>query len=255
MLFDSHAHYNDEKFSEDVYSLLALMPENNIGYIMNAASSTAEIPYILELCEKFPFMYASAGVHPHETEEMTDKDIEIIKEAVKHEKVKAIGEIGLDYFYDFSKKDVQKKWFARQIDLARELSMPIIIHDRDAHMDTMEILKEHKAWECGGVFHCYSGSVEMLRDVIEMGFYVAFGGSLTFKNSKRPKEAAAFAPMDRILLETDSPYLAPEPMRGKRNSSLYLRYVAELLAAIKGVSVSEIEKITTENAKKCFNIE
>ncbi len=254
MLFDSHAHYNDEKFNEDVYELLESMQKNNVGYIMNACSSIDEIPYILELCSRFPFLYASVGVHPHEVGGMTEKDIEILKNYSKEQKVRAIGEIGLDYYYDLAPRDLQKKWFARQIQLARELDLPVIIHDRDAHKDCMDILKAEKVSQCGGVFHCYSGSAQMAEEILDLGMYIAFGGSLTFKNARKAIEAAEIIPLDRLLIETDCPYLAPEPNRGKRNSSLYIHFVAEKLAEIKNVSVEEIEKATEENAKKLFGI-
>lgn len=255
MLFDSHAHYNDEKFKEDADELLSSMPENNVGYILNSCSDISEIPDILKLCEKYPFIYASIGVHPHEAENLTERDMDVLREYSKHPKVKAIGEIGLDYFYDFSPRDVQKKWFARQVELAKELKLPIVIHDRDAHKDCMDILREHNISEAGGVFHCYAGSVEMAREILDWGMYIAFGGSLTFKKSVKPKEVAAYVPLDRIVIETDCPYLTPEPHRGKRNSSLYIHYVAEMLAQIKGVSVKTIENATFENAKRLFKIE
>ena len=235
MLFDSHAHYNDERFAKDADLLLASMPQNNVGYIMNACSSTAEFPDILRLVEKFPFVYGAAGVHPHETETMTEEDIEKIKKFCVHPKIKAIGEI--------------------ELDLASELKMPIIIHDRDAHKDTMDILKSHNAASVGGAFHCYTGSAEMVKEVLSLNMYIAFGGSLTFKKAQKPQEAAKLVPLDRLLIETDCPYLTPEPYRGKRNSSLYVRFVAEKLAEIKGVSVEEITKKTCENAKKCFGID
>ena len=255
MLFDSHAHYNDERFDEDRYELLATMQENNVGLIMNSCSSLDEIPLIFEICEKFPFVYASAGIHPHEVENVQESDMETLKEYTKNPKVKAIGEIGLDYYYDFSPRKTQKKWFARQVDVARELNLPVIIHDRDAHKECMDILRDHKVREVGGVFHCYAGSVEMAREILDWGMYIAFGGSLTFKNSVRPAEVAKYVPLDRILIETDSPYLTPVPHRGKRNSSLYIHYVAEKLAEVRGVSVEEIEAATFANAKKCFRIE
>lgn len=255
MLFDSHAHYNDERFDEDRDSLLMKMTQNNIGLIMNACSSTNEIPDILDMTEKYPFVYGSVGVHPHEVGGMTEEDMEIIRKYAGNEKIKAIGEIGLDYFYDNSPRDLQKKWFARQIELACELNMPIIVHDRDAHADVMDILKRHHAERCGGVFHCYSGSAEMAKELLKLGMYIAFGGSLTFKNAVKVKEAAAAVPIDRILTETDCPYLAPEPYRGKRNSSLYMKPIVEKLAEIKGVSVEEIENATYENAKNCFKIQ
>ncbi len=254
MFFDSHAHYNDIKFNEDADVLLDSMQKNNVGYIMNACSSIEEIPYILKLCNKFPFVYASVGVHPHEVENMTENDIDILRKYSKEQKVRAIGEIGLDYFYNNAPRSLQKKWFAKQVELARELDMPVIIHDRDAHKDCMDILKAEKVYDCGGVFHCYSGSAQMAKEVLDLGMYIAFGGSLTFKKSQKPVEAAAAVPLDRLLIETDCPYLAPEPHRGKRNSSLYIHYVAEKLAQIKGVSVAEIEKATEENAKKLFRI-
>ena len=255
MLFDSHAHYNDERFDEDRFDLLSQMQENNVGLIMNSCSSLDEIPLIFDICEKFPFVYASVGIHPHEVENLRESDMETLKEYTKNPRVKAIGEIGLDYYYDFSPRDLQKKWFARQVDIARELDLPVIIHDRDAHKDSMDILRDHKVSECGGVFHCYAGSVEMAREILDWGMYIAFGGSLTFKNSVRPVEVAKYVPLDRILIETDCPYLTPVPHRGKRNSSLYIHYVAEKLAEVKGISVSEIENATYENARKCFKIE
>lgn len=255
MLFDSHAHYNDKKFDGDRDALLSSMPQNNVGLIMNACSGLDEVPDILSLCEKYPFVYASVGIHPHEAEGLTEADMEKLKDYAGNPKVRAIGEIGLDYFYDFSPRDIQKKWFARQTDIAKELKLPVIIHDRDAHKDCMDILRSHNIRDTGGVFHCYAGSVETAREILDWGMYIAFGGSLTFKKSVRPAEVARYVPLDRILIETDCPYLTPEPHRGKRNSSLYLGYVAEKLAEIKNVSVKEIENATFENAKKCFGIE
>ncbi len=254
MLFDSHAHYNDERFSRDRDAVLSSMPENNVGLIMNSCSSLYEAEDIFEICEKFPFVYASVGVHPHETEGLGEEDMSTLKELAGRPKVKAIGEIGLDYFYDNSPRGLQKKWFARQVDLAREVKLPVIIHDRDAHKDCMDILRGCSVREIGGVFHCYSGSADMAREILEWGMYIAFGGSLTFKKSARPAEVAKYVPLDRIVIETDCPYLTPEPHRGERNSSLRLHYVAERLAEIKGVSVQAIEDATYENAKKCFNI-
>lgn len=255
MLFDSHAHYNDDRFSADRDEVLSGMQDNNVGLIMNACSSIDEIENILKMVEKYPFMYGSVGVHPHEVGNMSDKDIDILKKYASHDKIKAIGEIGLDYYYDNSPRDIQKKWFARQIELAKEVNLPIIIHDRDAHADTMDILKACNAQACGGVFHCYSGSSQMAKQILDMGLYIAFGGSLTFKNAKMPKESARYVPLDKILLETDCPYLAPEPFRGKRNSSLFMYRVAEEIALIKGVSVQEVERATFENAKRCFRID
>lgn len=254
MLFDSHAHYNDEAFSHDADELLSSMRENNVGYIMNACSAVSEFSDIRRLIEKYPFVYGAAGVHPHEVGNMTEDDIEKIRQFAAHPKIKAIGEIGLDYYYDNAPRELQKHWFARQIELARELSLPIIIHDRDAHRDTLDILCDTKAYEVGGAFHCYTGSAEMVGEVLDMGLYIAFGGALTFKKAQRPAEAAACVPIDRLLIETDCPYLTPEPFRGKRNSSLYIHLVAERLAEIKGVDTELIIEKTCENAKKCFGI-
>ena len=255
MLFDSHAHYNDERFLGDRDEILSSMQENNVGLIMNSCSSLDEIPDIFEICEKFPFVYASVGIHPHEVENVVENDMDTLKEYAKNPKVKAIGEIGLDYYYDFSPRDTQQKWFARQVEVAKEIKLPVIIHDRDAHKDCMDILRDHNVSEVGGVFHCYAGSVEMAREILDWGMYIAFGGSLTFKNSVRPVEVAKYVPLDRIVIETDCPYLTPVPHRGKRNSSLYIHYVAEKLAEIRGMSAKEIEDITYENAKRCFGME
>jgi len=254
MLFDSHAHYDDSRFDDDRFSVLESMKDNNVGAIMNACAALSDIPLILEMSERFPFMYASVGVHPSDSIDLSEDGIEIIKNAAKHEKVKAIGEIGLDYYYDDVPRDIQKKWFVRQIELAKELNLPIIVHDRDAHGDTVDILKNTNAKSIGGVLHCFSGSKEMAKEILDLGFYIAFGGTLTFKNARRAVEVAEYVPLDRILIETDSPYLAPVPERGKRNDSRLIRYVAEKLSEIKGVSIEEIENITFNNAKKCFGI-
>ena len=254
MLFDTHAHYNDERFDKDIDEVLSSMHENGIDLIVNACSYTSEIPRIIELCEKYPFMYGCVGVHPHGAQDMTDADFDILKKYSSHPKIKAIGEIGLDYFYDYSPREIQKEIFARQLDLARELSMPVVIHDRDAHQDTMDILRAHKVSECGGVFHCYAGSVEMAREVLDWGMYIAFGGSMTFKKSVRPKEVARYVPLDRIVVETDAPYLTPEPQRGRRNDSRYMHIVVEMIAQIKGLSYDEVAKATYENGKKLFGI-
>lgn len=254
MLFDSHAHYNSEQFLEDLDEVLGKMKENGVGYIMNACSDISEFDDIKNLIEKYDFLYGAAGVHPHEVGNMTDADLEKIAEFSKHPKIKAIGEIGLDYYYDNSPRDAQKYWFARQLDLAVDLNLPIIIHDRDAHKDTMDILKDHNAKAVGGAFHCYTGSVEMAKEVLDMGLYIAFGGSITFKNAQKPIEVAKYVPIESIIIETDCPYLTPVPFRGKRNSSLYVHLVAEKIAEVKGMEVSEVIKHTTENAKKCFRI-
>ena len=254
MLFDTHAHYNDEQFKDDIDELLSSMNENNVGMILIPASKLSEMNDILALCEKYPFIYAAVGIHPEEIDSADKNSVELIKRFALNEKVKAVGEIGLDYHYGADAKDLQKLWLGRQVDAAREIKLPVIIHDREAHGDCIQTLSDHKVWECGGVFHCYSGSIETAKQILDWGMYISFGGSLTFKNSVKPREVAKYIPLDRIVIETDSPYLAPVPMRGKRNSSLYIHYVAEMLADIKSVSVEEIERITFENGKKLFNI-
>ena len=254
MLFDSHAHYNDERFDDDRFEILNSMQENGIEYIVNAADSIESVEKILPLSEKYPFIYAAVGVHPEEAEGLTEADMDRLKEFSQLEKVCAIGEIGLDYHYDDVEKSVQKKWFDRQLSLAEEVNLPVIIHDRDAHGDCIEILARHDIKRTGGVMHCYSGSAEMAKELMPMGMYFGFGGTLTFKNAKKVRAAAEAIPLERIVLETDCPYLAPEQVRGQRNSSLFMHYVAEKLAEIKGLSVKEIERITTENAKKLYKI-
>lgn len=255
MIFDTHAHYNAEQFDSDRGELLSSMPENGVGLIMNPASKEDEFEDIIELCDKYPFVYGALGLHPEEVNEAEDTLLDSVKKYAAHPKIKAIGEIGLDYYWVKDNKELQKHWLGVQVDLARELNLPVIIHDRDAHKDTLDVLREHRVWECGGVFHCYSGSAEMLGEILDWGMYIGFGGVLTFKNSAKPRRTAAAVPLDRLVIETDCPYMAPVPMRGKRNSSIYLGYVAEVLAQIKGVSREEIEKITFDNGKKLYNIE
>ncbi len=255
MIFDTHAHYNDRLFDEDRDELLSSMPENGVGLIMNACSRLDEMPLILELCEKYPFMYGAAGIHPEEVDAAAPGYLDRIREYAKHPKIKAVGEIGLDYHRTKETKAEQHRILGEQLDLARELKLPVIIHDREAHGDCLSILKAHRAYEYGGVFHCYSGSVEMVREVTEeLNMYVAFGGSLTFKNAKKTRAAAMAVPLDRLLIETDCPYMAPVPYRGKRNSSIYLTEVVRLLSELKGLSPEETERITEENGRKLFNI-
>lgn len=254
MLFDSHAHYNDRKFDGDRFEILDSMEKNGIGYIVNASDSMESIDKILPLCEKYDFMYAAVGVHPEEVGTLCEADIDRLREFSKHKKVCAIGEIGLDYHYDDVPKDVQKYWFDRQLTLAEEVNLPVIIHDREAHEDCLNILKKHDIRRIGGVMHCYSASCEMARDILGIGMYFGFGGTVTFKNAKKVQKAAEVIPLERILLETDCPYLAPEPHRGERNSSLLMHYVAEKLAEIKGVNVEEVEEVTLQNAKRLYGI-
>lgn len=255
MIFDTHAHYNDARFDADRGEVLSAMPENGVGLIMNACSRPEEMPLILEMCEKYPFVYGAVGIHPEETDAARDGYLDTIREYAGHPKIKAIGEIGLDYYWTTETKHDQLRILGEQTDLARELGLPVIIHDREAHGDCLRVLKQHRVWECGGVFHCFSGSAEMVRQITdEFGMYIAFGGALTFKNAKKPREAAKAVPPDRLLIETDCPYMAPVPYRGKRNSSLYLTEVIAVLAEIKGFCPEEIERITYENGKRLFKV-
>ncbi|MBR3868694.1 MAG: TatD family hydrolase [Clostridia bacterium] len=250
-IFDSHAHYNDEQFDIDRDSLLASLPEAGIVGIINCGTDVKSSHESLEMAEKYPFIYAACGYHPESALEFTDDNLLDIEKMLSHEKCVAVGEIGLEYHYDFVPKDVQKYVFEKHLELAVKYDMPVIVHDREAHADTMDLLKKYKP---KGVLHCYSGSAEMAKEVLKMGMYIGLGGAVTFKNAVKPVEVAEMIPLDRLLLETDCPYMAPVPMRGKRNNSAYISYVAEKIADIKGVSPQELLDITAENTKNLFNI-
>lgn len=255
MIFDTHAHYTDERYDDDRDEVLSAMPEKNVGLIMNVSSQLSEMPGILELADKYPFVYAAVGIHPEAVLTATDGYLDLIKEYTKHPKIKAIGEIGLDYYWTTETKEMQQRILGEQIDLARELKLPVVIHDREAHADTVRILKEHKVYECGGVFHCYSGSAQMAEEIVkDLDMYIAFGGTVTFKNANKPKEAAKVVPLDRLLIETDAPYLAPVPYRGERNTSAYLNEVLKEISQLRGIDAPELEKITEENGRRLFGI-
>lgn len=254
MIFDTHAHYDDEAFDEDREELLTHMGERGVEYIVNVGASIASTAKTLELTEQYPFVYGAAGIHPSETAELTSRDIEWIREIAYKEKVVAIGEIGLDYYWPEPDRGVQKRWFKKQLKLAEETGLPIIIHSRDAAADTLEILKEWDAHKTKGVIHCFSYTWEIAREYLDMDYYFGIGGVLTFKNAKKLKEAVMHIPMEKILLETDCPYLAPEPYRGKRNQSEYIFYVAKQLAEIKNLSREEVLEITNNNAKQFYGI-
>lgn len=251
MIIDSHAHYDDEAFEEDRDNLLESMQSNGIEKIINVGANIKGSRTSIALSEQYPFIYAAVGVHPSDTEELDEEKMAWLKEVSKKEKVVAIGEIGLDYYWPEPDREIQKKWFIRQMELAQEVNLPVIIHSRDAAQDTIEILKQFPA---NGVIHCYSYTKESAKEFLKMGYYFGIGGVLTFKNAKKLKEAVMEIPMDRILLETDSPYLAPEPNRGKRNSSLNIPYVVKELAQLKGITEEEVINITTENTKKLFHL-
>ena len=250
-IFDTHAHYDDRQFDEDRYSLLASFPEAGISGVINCGCDVKTSAVAIELSEKFDFIYAAVGIHPHEAGEAAEGDLKKISDMCGESKVVAIGEIGLDYHYDFSPRNIQIDMIEKQVIMAKEKDLPIIVHDREAHEDTWNILKKYKP---KGVVHCFSGSVEMARDIINIGMYIGLGGAVTFKNAKKPVEVAKFVPLDRLLLETDAPYMTPVPFRGKRNDSTFIKNTAETIAGIRGIDPQELIDISTGNAKILFNI-
>lgn len=253
MFFDSHAHLDDDRFSPDREKVINSLKKNGVDFYINVGADMLSSEKSIKLAEEYDFIYASVGVHPHDAASLTEEDMARLKKMLTHKKVVALGEIGLDYFYDNSPRDIQKKWFIRQLQIAKETDMPVIIHCRDAVGECMDIIRksEHKK----GVMHCFSGSAETAEELASMGWYVSFSGSVTFKNVEKLRRAASAVPLDRLMIETDSPYLSPEPVRGTRNTPQNVRYVAEKIAEIKQISVEEVAKITFENAKKFFNIQ
>ena len=254
MLFDTHAHYYDTQFDKDRRQVIERARQSGVDYILSVSSDVASSVENVTLTQNYDFIYAAVGVHPHNVIDLNNNIMSALTDFASYPKVVAIGEIGLDYFYDNSPREAQKIWFAKQISLARQLKLPIIVHDRDAHEDTLSIIKAENAKDIGGVFHCYSGSVEMARDVMNHNFMVSIAGPVTFKNANRLLEVVRFVPDDMLLIETDCPYLAPEPYRGQRNESAYVKMVAEKIATIRGKSLEYIEQITTSNAKRLFGI-
>lgn len=253
MIFDTHAHYDDAQFDSDREELLSAMPDLGVTTIVNVSSTLESCEKCVELAGKYPYVYAAVGVHPDEVGALNEETFAEMEALLDNDKVVAVGEIGLDYYWDNESHELQKKWFVRQLELARQHHLPIIIHSREAAADTMEIMKAH-AQGLEGVIHCYSYSREQAEEYVKMGFYIGIGGVLTFKNAKKLKEVAAAIPLERIVLETDCPYLAPEPFRGKRNQSSYIRYVAEKLAEIKEMTVEEVIAVTEANAKKMYHL-
>ena len=251
MIIDTHAHYDDEQFDTDRDELLRSMAAGGIGRIVDAGSTLESWDKIRKLTEDYPFIYGAIGVHPDEVGTLTEEHMAQMERLLDLEKIVAVGEIGLDYYWDNESHDIQKKWFIRQLELARKKAMPVIIHSREAAADTMEIMREYAAG-MRAVIHCYSYSVEMAEQYVKMGYYIGIGGVVTFKNSKKLKNVVKEIPLTSIVLETDCPYLAPEPYRGRRNSSLYLPYVAEKIAEIKNVSTEEVIRQTEENSRKLY---
>ncbi len=254
MIFESHAHYDDEVFDEDREELLASFGEKGIGTVINVGASLAGCKETVELTRQYPFIYGAIGIHPSEVGELHEDNFADLEKWCFLDKIVAVGETGLDYHWPEPDPALQKEWFERQLVLARQVKLPVIVHSREAARDTLEIMQAHRAGEIGGVIHCFSYAKEMAREYLNMDFYFGIGGVITFKNSKKLKEAVEYIPMEKILLETDSPYLAPEPNRGKRNSSLNLPYVAQAIADLKGISYEEVVRITEQNARKLFGL-
>lgn len=248
-IYDSHAHYNDEAFDEGREELVSSLPDKGICGVINCATDIRSSHFSLELAAKYPFIKAACGVHPHEAAQVRENYIETLRPLLIEENCVAAGEIGLDYHYDFSPRDIQLRVFEEQIILANELDLPVIVHDREAHEDTLMLLKKHRP---KGVVHCFSGSVETAREIIDIGMYIGLGGAVTFKNARKPLEVAAYVPADRLLIETDCPYMTPVPFRGKRNDSSYIPYTAQVLAQAKGTAPQEILDITRANANSLF---
>lgn len=251
MIFDTHAHYDDGQFDEDREELFASMAENGVGTIVNVSASYASCERVTDMVRDYPFLYAAVGVHPDEVGDLNEESFARMKALFTREKVVAVGEIGLDYYWEKESHEIQKKWFIRQLELAGELGLPVVIHSREAAADTMEIMKRY-AKGLKGVIHCYSYSREMAKEYVKMGFYIGVGGVVTFKNARKLKETVEEIPLESIVLETDCPYLAPVPYRGKRNNSAYIRYVAEEIAEIKGITYEEAVACTEENARRLY---
>ena len=260
-IFDSHAHYDEPRFDEDRDELLKGMSDAGVDLIMNVGSDIATTKKTIELTKKYSFVYGSAGIHPEECGETTEEDIEWLEQACSNDKIMAVGEIGLDYHWDEPSRDIQIKWFKRQLELAAKVDLPVIIHSRDAAEDTMDILKEYGGclWNGNqdkrpGVLHCFSNSAQMASQYVKMGYYIGIGGVVTFKNAKKLKEVADKVSIQDIVIETDCPYMSPEPHRGRRNDSSMLKYVADKIAEIKGMTAEEVIGITRKNALKLYRI-
>ena len=253
MYFDTHAHYDDKAFDEDREELLQKLESADVKLIIDPGCDVDSSRKALELAEKFPFLYAAVGLHPEELEKHGGDALDKVRELAGHPKCVAIGEIGLDYYWDASRREEQNALFRRQIELAMELDKPVIVHDREAHGDCLEIVRDYPGLR--GVFHCYSGSAEMAKELLKLGWYLGFDGPITYKNARKALEALELCPLERILIETDSPYLSPVPMRGKRNDSSNLRYVADKIAQIKGLSPEEAAALTLANGCRLFGIE
>ncbi len=254
MLIDSHAHLEMPEFKKDLEGVIRRAMESGVEYIFTVGTEEKDWRRALEIANTHPSIYAILGIHPHNAKEIDDQTYPLLKDLCKNGKVKAYGEIGLDFFRNLSPQDIQLKRFREQIGLAKELGLPIIIHDREAHQETLEILKSEKAEEYGGIIHCFSGDYEMAKVCMDMGFYISIPGSITFRNAERFREIVKKIPLDSLLVETDAPFLTPEPFRGKRNEPSYVRYTAQKVAEIKKVSFDKVAEVTTENALRVFRL-
>ena len=251
-IFDSHAHYDSEAFNDDRKELLNALPEQGVCGIINCGNDMASSLKSLELADEFEFVYAACGVHPHEAEGCKQGYLPVLKKLCSEAKCVAVGEIGLDYHYDFSPREIQQQVFEQQLVIAKELDLPVIVHDREAHEDTFNLLKRYKP---KGVVHCFSGSAEMAKEIVKLGMYIGLGGAVTFKNARKPREVAEIVPADKLLIETDCPYMTPVPFRGKRCDSSYIPYTAEVIAEVRGVTAQEILDLTRANANTLFGLE
>lgn len=254
MIFDTHAHYDDVQFDEDREQLLGSMGENGVGTIVNVGSTLTSNQMVCRLAEKYPYVYGAVGVHPTETEQLDEENFKWLSKLLEKDKIVALGEIGLDYHYDRPEPQIQKLWFERQMELARQKNKPVIIHSRDGAKDTLDMMKALQAQEIGGVIHCFSYSVEMAREFLKMGYFLGIGGVITFPNGKKLREVVKYMPVEQLVIETDCPYLSPSPLRGERNSSLNLPYIIEQIAEIKNISPEDVEAITEENARRLYKI-
>lgn len=253
MYFDTHAHYDSGAFNGDRLEVLAALPEQGVELILNPGCDLASSRAAVELADRFPHVYAAVGVHPSDCETYDDQVEDALRQLARHPKVRAVGEIGLDYYWkDNAPAEVQQQVFHRQMELARALSLPVIVHDREAHHDSLEVVKAHP--EVRGVYHCYSGSLEDAKTLVRLGWMLSFTGVITYKNARKALEVLQWLPMDRIMIETDSPYLTPEPFRGKRNDSGHVHLVAEAIAQVKGLAPEEAAALTLENGKRFFGI-
>lgn len=255
MIFDTHTHYDDEAFDSDREELLTGLPEKGVGTVVTVGADMATSRAALELADSYEHVYAAIGVHPSETHSMKEEDLAWLRAHAKNPKVVAVGETGLDYHWKDTEPSVQKIWFKKQIELAKEVNLPVIYHSREAAEDTMKIICETKAYECGGVIHCYSYAKEMALEYVKMGFFIGVGGVVTFKNGRKLKETVEAVPVGQIVLETDCPYLSPEPDRGKRNDSSKLSYVVREIARIKGMTDREVIAVTEQNARRLYRLD